>query len=124
MSCENVFNNVIYSYSRAQAIADGVLVDLSQFEGFRQHWKAHLAATSAVWSIIEEALKKESQDVDGIGHDVSTLAKVAIRSTTESNPQEIRFEVLIAGKKHALKLHIGSGDRAEPVLTLMLPYED
>jgi hypothetical protein len=25
---------------------------------------------------------------------------------------------------HALKLHIGPGDTAAPVLTLMLPYED
>ena len=34
------------------------------------------------------------------------------------------FKVIIAGKKHALKLHFGPGDTAEPVLTLMLPGED
>jgi hypothetical protein len=30
MSCENPFGETIYSYFRAQAIEDGVLVDLSQ----------------------------------------------------------------------------------------------
>jgi hypothetical protein len=124
MSCENVFGDVIYSYSRAQAIEDGVLVDLGRFEGFRHHWKAHLACTSTVWAIIDEALKIEGLDVNGIGHDISVVAKIAIRRNTEPCPQEVRFEVLIASKKHVLKLHIGLGDRAELVLTLMLPYED
>jgi hypothetical protein len=124
MNCENVFDNVIYMYSRAQAIADGVLVDLSQFEGFKCHWKAHLAGTSAVWAIIEEALQHEGQDVNGIAHDVSMCAKQAIRACTELCPTQVRFDILIAGRKHTLKLHIGPGDKGEAVLTLMLPYED
>jgi hypothetical protein len=124
MSCENVFENVIYSYSRAQAIEDGVLVDLNHIEGFKSHWKAHLASTSAVWAIIEEALQHEGQDVNGIAHDVSILAKVAIRSSTELCPTEVRFDVLIAGRKHTLKLNIGPGDKGEAVLTLLLPHED
>ena len=36
----------------------------------------------------------------------------------------IRFEVIIMETKHALKLHVGPGDNAEPVLTLMFPHED
>ena len=35
MSCENPFGETIYSYSRAQAIEDGVLVDLSQADSIR-----------------------------------------------------------------------------------------
>ena len=50
------------------------------------------------------------------------MAKLAIRSTREA--EQIPFSVLITGKMHALKLHIGPGDTAAPVLTLMLPYED
>ena len=50
------------------------------------------------------------------------MAKLAIRSVRES--EQIRFTVIITGKRHALKLHIGPGDTAAPVLTLMLPYED
>ena len=122
MSCENPFGETIYSYSRAQAIEDGVLVDLSQADSIRQHWKYPFACTSAVWAIIEEALQQPGQDVSGICHDISTMAKLAIHNTR--NADQILFTVIITGKKHALKLHIGPGDTAAPVLTLMLPYED
>ena len=122
MSCENPFGETIYSYSRSQAIEDGVLVDLSQADSIRQHWKHPFACTSAVWTIIEEALQHPGQDVSGICHDISTMAKLAIRSVRET--EQIRFTVIITGKMHALKLHIGPGDTAAPVLTLMLPYED
>jgi hypothetical protein len=122
MNNENLFGEPIYSYSRAQAIEDGVLVDLSQVDSVRQHWKHPFACTSTVWAIIEEALTKPGQDVSGICHDVSHLAKLALRSTKQTDL--IHFAVIIAGKKHALKLHIGPGDTPEPVLTLMLPDED
>ena len=122
MSCENPFGETIYSYSRSQAIEDGVLVDLSQADSVRQHWKHPFACTSAVWAIIEEALQHPGQDISGICHDISTTAKHAIRSTRET--EQIFFSVIITKKKHAMKLHIGPGDTAAPVLTLMLPYED
>jgi len=122
MSCENPFGETIYSYSRAQAIDDGVLVDLSHVDSIRQHWKHPFACTSAVWGIIEEALQRPDQDSSGICHDISTMAKLAIRSARDA--EQILFTVLITGKKHAMKLHIGPGDTAAAVLTLMLPYED
>jgi hypothetical protein len=125
MSNENVFGETIYSYSRAQAIEDGVLVDLSQVESIRQSWKHPFACTSAVWAIIEEALLQPHYDLAGILHDVSTMTKLSIRTNEAArNSDQIRFEVIIDGKKHAMKLHIGPGDTAAPVLTLMLPYED
>lgn len=122
MSCENPFGDIIYSYSRAQAIADGVLVDLSQVDSIRQHWKHPFACTSTVWAIIEEALQQPGQDVDGICHDLSTMAKLAIHGAR--NAELVLFKVIITGRTHELKLHIGPGDTVAPVLTLMLPYED
>jgi hypothetical protein len=122
MTCENPFGETIYSYSRAQAIEDGVLVDLSQADSIRQHWKHPFACTSAVWALIEEALQQPGQDVSGICHNISTMAKLAIRGTR--NAEQILFTVIITGRTHSLKLHIGPGDTAAPVLTLMLPYED
>ncbi len=53
------------------------------------------------------------------------MAKLAIHNRHSArDADQIRFDVFIAGKKHDLKLHIGPGDTAAPVLTLMLPYED
>ena len=122
MSSDNLFGEVIYTYSRKQAIADGVLVDLNGIDAIRQHWKAQMACTATVWSIIEQALETEGQDLNGIAHDLSHMAKLAIRDGRAV--EEVFFTVLIVGTKHSLKLHIGPGDRAEPVLTLMLPEED
>ena len=122
MTNENMFGETIYSYSRAQAIEDGVLVDLSHVETIRQHWKHPFACTSAVWGIIQDALQRPDQDTCGICHDISTMAKIAIRSVRDA--EQILFSVIITGKKHAMKLNIGPGDTAAAVLTLMLPYED
>jgi hypothetical protein len=122
MTNENPFGETIYSYTRAQAIEDGVLVDLSQVDSIKEHWKLPVACTSTVWATIEEALKRVDQDVSGICHDISTMAKLSLRGAAKSD--QINFKVIIAGRTHELKLHIGPGDTAAPVLTLMLPNED
>lgn len=125
MTNENLFGETIYSYSRAQAIEDGMLVDLSQVDSIRQHWKYPFACTATVWAIIETAANQPVHDVSGICHDISTMAKLAVRSNQSGRDSEqIHFDVIIAAKKHALKLHIGPGDTAAPVLTLLLPHED
>lgn len=122
MTNENPFGEMIFSYPRKQAIADGVLVDLNQIEVTRQQWKHHLACTSTVWNIIEAALKLPGQDVNGIVHDISTMAKLAIRNAHEI--EQVLFKVIIIQQTHTFKLHIGPGDMDYPVLTLMLPNED
>lgn len=122
MTNENPFGETIYSYSRAQAIEDGVLVDLSQVDSIRQAWKHPFACTSAVWAIIEEALKQPGQDIAGICHDLSFMAMIAIRKASDASL--VHFRVIITGTKHTFKLHIGPGDTVAPVLTLMLPNED
>ena len=122
MTQDNPFGEVVYSYSRKQAIEDGVLVDLSEVDSIKQHWKHPFACTSTVWALIETALQQPGQDVSGICHDISTMAKLAIR--TRQDADQIRFRVIIATRTHELKLHIGPGDTPAPVLTLMLPNED
>ncbi len=52
---EEFFGEVISSYSRAQAIDDGVLVDLSGlFPSDTRLYKWPVACTAAVWSFIEK----------------------------------------------------------------------
>ncbi len=122
MTNDDLFGKVVFSYTRKQAIEDGVLVDLSGIETIKAHWKYPFACTATAWAIIEAALQKDGQDLNGICHDISWMAFVAIRVANDL--QVVHFKVIIAGKKHALKLHFGPGDTAEPVLTLMLPGED
>ena len=119
---QNSFGPVIYSYSRAQALEDGVLVDLTQIETIGKAFKYLVACTDTVWAIIEDALTHEGHDIQGIGHDIATMAIYTIRRTHGGD--RVIFEVIIAGKRHTFKMHIGPGDTPEPVMTLMLPNED
>ena len=117
------FGETIYSYSRRQAIEDGVLVDLTKIEIFRRSFRHHIACTDTVWSVIEGAMSQGSQDLDGIAHDIAFTAIHAIRAQRTPSDRVV-FSVAIAGRTHVLKLHIGPGDTPSPVMTLMLPSED
>ena len=58
-SVEETFGPVIYSYSRAQAIEDGVLVDLTaNFPNDTRLYRWPVACTSTVWNLIEKASQK------------------------------------------------------------------
>jgi hypothetical protein len=115
------FGEVIHSYTRKQAITDGVLVDLSQFEVVRQHWKHHVACTDTVWSLIETAVNEHAKDHIGILHDLSMCAKA---NMGHQSGDTIRFSCIVGRSTYHFKFHCGPGDTAEPVLTLMLPHED
>jgi len=116
---ESAFGDVIFSYTRRQAIRDGVLVDLTPYHSIQQAWKHHFACTSTVWSIIENC----GQIEDCACQLISVAAITKIREQP-ANSDALRFSVNLGGKTYALKLHCGPGDTAEPVLTLMLPCED
>jgi len=116
------FGEVIYAYTRKQAIEDGVLVDLTQFETIRQHWKLHFACTDSVWAAIEDAVHQHGHDFEGVLHDICTMAKIAINKSRGTDT--LLFTVIIGDAHKNLKRHIGPGDDPTPVLTLMLPHED
>jgi hypothetical protein len=71
---EEVFGPVIWGYSRAQAIEDGVLVDLSEADGCKGHFKYPVAMTRAAWAATVEAggkWKPDEEDKDGFFPDGS-----------------------------------------------------
>ena len=119
---------LIHAYSRAQAMADGVLVDVSvmaQEAGF----KVPVALTAAVWADCVAWPKEDGlQDEAGRLWDVLTMARFEARRHV--NVQVLPFRVLRVprgGVKPALTqltLHIGPGDQAEPVITILQPGED
>ncbi|MBN2209824.1 MAG: hypothetical protein JW709_00365 [Sedimentisphaerales bacterium] len=122
--------NLIYAYTRAQAIEDGVLIDATQGDFAdisRQHYKYPIAMTTAVYALIEKAVHhpRWCNDVKGVWHDILWMSRVAARSLDESTRL---FQVIITGtgrkRTHTLKIVCGPGDEGEPVLTVMLPNED
>ena len=133
---ENFFGEVIYAYTRAQAIADGCLVDVSetaQETGF----KFPVALTRAVWSDCvewddEDSRRQTHQDVAGRLWDVLYMGMIAARANRTSSSQQVLYHLVrVPRGGHAtlprrvtLKLHIGGGDNGEPVITIMQPNED
>lgn len=123
---------LIHSYTRAQAIEDGELVDLTEWashdKGFRGGFQLPVAATRAVWGMVEAIPESKSfQDVRGRAHDLLFMASIAARGANGS--RRVGFEVLMDVKgtrkrKHQFVAHLGAGDKGEPVLTIMRPGED
>ena len=118
---------LIYAYTRAQALEDGVLADVSEMAreaGFV--WP--VALTAAVWTIVEDIPRRYQawQSVEGRLWDVLWMAYCAIRSAEHSGT-ELRYTLLMDhGRRRylTLKLVTGPGDHGEPVVTIMLPDED
>ena len=120
---------VIHAYTRAQAIEDGVLVDLSDLAreaGFR----FPVAVTQGVWAVLNPTKELESagQDLNGRAWDMLTVLRHAIRRALRTD--EVRFAPLFMrepGQKVEpveMRAKCGPGDDAEPVITVMMPDED
>ena len=126
MTC--LFGEPISVYTRAQAIEDGTLVDLSKVapDVCAQHYKVSVACTAAVWGVIDRAVKNPRclNDVNGVVHDVLWMSKVCAQVVDTSTRL---FKVIIrgAGRKssYVFKAVVGPGDSGECVLTISEPDE-
>lgn len=122
-------SNVIFRYTRAQALEDGVLIDateLAKEAGFR----IPVALTHAAWaSYVAVPEGVTGQDETGRLWDVLTMLYHAIRRGEGGS--ETAFHLHVRNSEEPgepplveLKAHCGPGDDAEPVITIMLPDED
>lgn len=134
-STESFFGEVISTYTRAQAIEDGVLIDtgsMAQEAGFK--WP--VAVTSAAWADCiawteDDSDKQVYQDQSGRLWDVLFMASHAIRQGSGSGDRLLfkLYRVRRDGRSKeavlaTLKLIVGPGDHGEPVITILLPDED
>ena len=124
----SLFGPVISSYSRAQAIADGVLVDISDTARAAQ-FKVPVAMTAALWARCIETPARVSRKVElvwtwNLLYRVHWAIQVGDRS---SSRVAVEWDVPDGdGKTERVQFvaAIGPGDDAEPVITLMLHDED
>jgi len=129
------FGQVISVYTRAQALADGVLIDagpMAREAGFR--WP--VAVTAAAWEDCVawsecDSDRQTHQDQSGRLWDVLFRAAYAARANAATG-SELRFELYrvprdgrsTEAELTTLKLMVSPGDNAEPVMTILLPNED
>lgn len=132
MDMEDLFGDVISSYSRAQAIADGVLVDVTEWAsagkgGMLGGFKIPVAITQALWATIESIpeSQKSQQDVRGRAHDVLWMASCAARAGGKRSraPFEVLMSVREGKRVLRLLIDVGPGDHAEPVVTIGYPED-
>jgi len=120
--------NIISTYTRAQALEDGVLVDLNQWIPIHESgYKYPVACTSAVFAIVEKAVenKNPANDYKGVIWDILWMSRKYQKKQWETGAE---FQVTIIGagprKIHTMKIECGPGDDCFPVMTIMLPDED
>lgn len=121
---------VISSYSRAQAIEDGVLINVSE-TAKEAGFKFPTVVTQNLWSTHirpSDRAKKFGQDDKGRLWDVLWMAFLAAKRSQGGDLVE--FDVIFQngpGSKwrDTVRLwgHCGPGDDAAPVLTIMLPED-
>ena len=120
-------NDLIYRYSRADAIRDGTLIDVSataREAGIR----FPTALTSAAWDLyVRVPQGVTGQDEAGRLWDVLWMLRYAILSGPRGNP--IQFEFYVQNddsgpQRVTLKSVAGPDDDGNPCVTIMLPDED
>ncbi len=120
--------DLIHSYTRAEAIADGVLIDVSAVAreaGIR----FPVALTVAVWAkCVAVPPGVECQDEAGRLWDVVWMLRVGVQ---RAGGRVVLYSLHVRNDNRTgtpplvrLKAVCGPGDDAEPVITVMLPDED
>ncbi len=127
MSDEDGFA-IISRYTRAQALEDGVLIDVTE-RAKEAGIKVPTALTSAVWNEhveLTEAAKQAGNDIEGRLWDILWMFRSA-RLRPDASEALFKLYVVTDRIKPSLvtlKANIGPGDAGEPVLTIMKPEED
>lgn len=129
------FGPVIATYTRAQAIEEGMLIEagaMAKEVGFK--WPVVL--TAAAWADCvawtdEDSERQVYQDQLGRLWDVLYMASHAVRAGRGSADQVLfqldrvaRDGQSTQAQTVTLKLIVGPGDHGEPVITILLPNED
>ncbi|OGV70912.1 MAG: hypothetical protein A2283_22070 [Lentisphaerae bacterium RIFOXYA12_FULL_48_11] len=140
---KEIFGECISVYTRAQAIEDGVLVDVSETAS-EAGFKWPVAVTRAVYDRYVEVPEEleGQQDIQGRGWDLVYMLWVNIRNgkinggcgnytllvrmpETEAWQDNERREPESHGLRLVtLKAVSGPDDNGDPVITVMLPRED
>jgi len=131
---------IIYAYTRAMALDDGVLVDVSQMA-----WEAGFRWPTAITADLHARLQpgedelSRGQSYEGRLWDLLWMARCAVRSEVHKTVDQVAYEMIIAdydphshGLVHTtlhLWMAVGPGDNgeqstfAQPVITIGFPTD-
>lgn len=116
--------DVVFSYTRREALEDGVLYDLNKIIPIEESgYKYPIACTATVWGIINKVAKSKTtaSSIEGIVWDILWMSQKCKKKEWKTG---CLFQVKIGKSWKMLKIECGPGDNGEPVLTIMFPEED
>lgn len=111
---ESEFGPVIYVYTRQQAIADGELVDVTEWasadKGFMGGFTCSVVFTRALWAVVDvdalpEAKRPRCQSTRGRAHDVLWMGSLALRGALARKRASVEYELLLTNG-HARKARL------------------
>jgi hypothetical protein len=127
----------VYSYTRAQAIEDRVLIDVSDIAGLAKDagFRCPVAVTASVWADINNIPEGSGQDINGRLWDVLYMGNRAIfkaHDKGQTNTNMISYDIILTlpedtiGEEplYRLKIGIALGENGKPEMTIMRPNED
>lgn len=119
---------VIDIYTREQAIADGVLVDVTKTAAYRDnHIVFPVCLTTAVYADCVQLEESDTEAEDWRLFDILAMFRhgtKGIGAVKRISESEFLYTVTIRNKHVVLKALCHPGDNAEPVITIMYPNED
>lgn len=118
--------DIIHSYSRAQVIKDGGLVDVS-VTAKEAGFKYPVAVTRRVWDEVitpDDEDRSDGQSEEGRLWDLIWMCYLAAKRGEGS---EVKVSLYVVKGKRKELVHLrslcGPGDNMEPVITIMFPDE-
>lgn len=129
-----IFGEPIHIYSRAQALADGVLLDVTAMAR-EAGFLVPVAMTAGAWADCvfwpkANNQRQTTQDESGRLWDVLSIAVLAAKRARDERRIAFNLYRVPGGGRVAkaslttLHLVIGPDDNGEPVITILLPNED
>jgi hypothetical protein len=120
--------DLIHVYTRAQALEDGGLIDVTE-TAKEAGFKIPVAVTAAVWGdcVAWDRFQTAPQDEPGRLWDVLTMAVHTAKTHPGSRAEYTVLRIPrggLAPEPVRLVLHVGPGDEGEAVVTIMQPGED
>ena len=133
------FGDVISTYTRADAIRDGVLVELPAKICREAGIVVPVSVTAGVWALVapDNIDEMPCQSVEGRLWDLLWMFTCTARAARGLHRSTIHFKcaflttgsasggvVLTESRTEMFRATCGPGDEGEPVITIMLPGED
>lgn len=117
---DSYFGEIIFRYTRAQALDDGVLFDVSRHAialGYDK--RVPVAITQAV----HEWCARRTDEAGRLANE-QTVLDAAFRAIMAADREESGTNFTHPGfPDYGLRVEIGPGDDGEPVLTIGLPWD-